>query len=233
MGVNLISSGLAEKMISMFQKSITQFLKLFIPIVLLFPPGAFADHEILYTGLHGNKAWLRINGRPGALGKGQSRSGVKVLSVKKNEVIIKVHGKRYLYKKKSKTGKKLDDEIKIPFNSEHSSYFVRGHINGKSFAFVVDTGASKVALNLNDAKRLKLSLKRDDRTKIRLAGGKLADGWVTTLRSVKVGDIEIKNVSALIIKERGPAIALLGMSFLSQLEISQSDDTMVLKYTPP
>lgn len=222
-----------QEMESMFQISISQLLKFIIPIVLLFPFAAIADHEIFYDAKSFKKAWLEINGRRALVGKGQSRDGVKVLSVNENEVIVKVHGKRYLYKKKSKSGRQLEEEIKIPFNSQFSGYLVGGYINGISVGFIVDTGASDVVVNLNDRERLKISLKKRDRIQVTLAGGKTADAWKTTLRSVKVGDIEINNVSAVVLKGRQLAIPLLGMSFLNKLEISQSNDVLTLKYNAP
>ena len=206
---------------------------LVVPIVLLVPTEVFADHEILFKKLHGNKAWLHVNGKPGAYAKGQPRNGVKVLSIKKKEIIVKVHGKRYLYKKNSKIGKKLQDEIKIPYNSRYSAYYVVGYINGKKIGFVLDTGATDVVISAKDAKRLKIPLKYSERTKVRLADGKIVDAWRTKVRSVRIGDIEITNVSVGIIKQKGEATPLLGMSFLSQLEISQSSNIMTLKYNPP
>ena len=89
-----------------------------------------------------------------------------------------------------------------------------------------------MALCLKDANRLKIKLNKRDKTLLNLAGGKTADGWLTTLKSVRVGDIELKNVSALVIDSREYSVILLGMSFLGELEISQSGKTMILKYNP-
>ena len=203
-------------------------------IILLPPLGALANHKIVYSSYTGGKAIIHINGRMKSLYPGQtSKDGVKLLSFNKKEAIVRVHGIRFRYKKKSKTGEKLQDEIEIPFNFEYSSYFVWGHINGKSIPFVVDTGASTVALSLSEAKRLKIRLKKKNEMVVTLAGGRKAKAWSTNLDSVRVGDIEIKKVAAIIFQSKEESIALLGMSFLKELEMSNANNVMTLKYNPP
>jgi clan AA aspartic protease (TIGR02281 family) len=213
-------------MFEIFQRQLLIFM---FSIVLVMPLDVAADHEIFYKGAHSGKAWFDVNGRSHTIRKGQTSKGITVISLKDSEVVIEVHGERYLYKKKSKIGKKLQVEVEIPYYSTYSAYIIDGYVNGEKFTFIVDTGAYRVALNLNDAKRLKIKLKSRDKTKVTLAGGKVVDAWETILRSVKVGDIEIHDVSAVIIKQTGNEPVLLGMSFLSQVEISQSNNLMTLK----
>jgi len=213
-------------------------LKLILLTALSIPSGVYGEHKIYYTSVAGNRVVININGLNKILSRGQtSKNGVKVLSFNRNEVIVRVHGKRYLYKKKSKKGIALEDEVTIPISNVPaygiSGYYVSGFINGKKVGFLVDTGATDVALSLEDAKRLNIRLHKKDRIDVRLAGGIKGEGWLTTLDSVRLGDIEIKNVTAIVIKSRQSSFVLLGMSFLKQLEISQSKDKMILKYTPP
>ena len=217
----------------MFQKSLKQIYSLSFSIVLLLPLSASADHQIYFKKLHNKKAWLHINGRHGALGKGQIRDGVKVLSISRNQIIVKVHDKRYRYELGSKTGIELEDEVKIPFNRNFSAYIARGSINGKDYSFIVDTGAETVGLNLNDARRLNIKLRRRDEIIVVLAGGKTTKGWRTKLKSVKIGDIELNDIEAIIIKQSGQTMPLLGMSFLRKLSISQANNVLTLKYENP
>ena len=215
------------------------FLQLILLIALSIPFGVYAEHKIFYNGsLAGNRVVININGQNRILSRGQtSKEGIKVLSYSRNEVIVRAHGKRYRYKKKSKKGIALEDEVTIPFSDLPiigvSGYYVDGFINGKKIVFLVDTGATDVALSLKDAKRLNIRVHKKDRIDIIIAGGIKGEGWETTLDSVRLGDIEIKNVPAMIIKSRQSSHVLLGMSFLKELEISQSKDKMILKYTPP
>ena len=209
---------------------------LFFLITLLFSTGALADHKVYYSSYTGGKAIIHINGKSRLLSPGRtSKEGVKLLSFNKKEVIVRVHGKRYRYKRKSETGIQLEDEVSIRYKTNFyggGGYFVNGFINGIKVDFKVDTGATVVGLSLKDANKLKIRLKKRDKILVGLAGGKTADGWSTTLKSVRVGDIELKNVSALVIDSREYSVILLGMSFLDELEISQSGNTMILKYNP-
>jgi len=213
--------------------------KLMVLMALLLPLEVIAEHKIYFNGsLAGNKVVIKVNGHNRIMARGQtSKEGIKVLSFNRNEVIVRVHGKRYRYKKKSKKGIALEDEVTIPFTDVPeigvSGYYASGFINGKKTGFQVDTGATDVALTLKDAKRLKLRLQTKDKIDVGLAGGITGEGWRTTLDSVRLGDIEIKNVSAIVIKSRQNVNVLLGMSFLKELEISQSKDKMILRYTPP
>ena len=136
----------------MLEFSQRQLLILAVSIVLLVPQGAIADHEIFYKGMHAKKARIEIDGRVQTIGKGQTRKWVKVISVKKSEVVISVHGTQYRYKKKSKTGQKLQDVVEIPFDPGLSAYYGEGLINGKRVGFIVDTGAAHVAFNTIAAK---------------------------------------------------------------------------------
>lgn len=205
-------------------------------MALSLPLGVHAEHKIYYNGsLAGNKVVIKVNGHNRILARGQkSKEDIEVLSFNRNEVLVRVHGKRYRYKKKSIA---LEDEVTIPLTDVPaiglSGYYISGFINGKKTGFQVDTGATVVALTLKDAKRLNIRLHKKDRITVGLAGGIKGEGWKTTLDSVRLGDIEIKNVSAIVIKSRQDVNVLLGMSFLKKLEISQSKDKMILRYTPP
>jgi len=81
------------------------------------PSVARAEHKIFYSGsLAGNKVVIKVNGHSRSMARGQtSKDGIKVLSYNRNEVLVRVHGKRYRYKKKSKTGIQLLDKITIPY----------------------------------------------------------------------------------------------------------------------
>jgi aspartyl protease family protein len=208
---------------------------LLLPITLLFSNTIAADHKIYYSGFLSGKAVLRINKSTRHLSPGKTINGVKLLSFNKREAIVRVHGIRYRYEMKSKSGIPLADEVIIPLTNIYGneSYAVECFINGKRAPCMVDTGAATVSMSLKDAKRLKIKFNKRDKVVVGLAGGKTADGWGATLDSVRVGDIEIKDVPAMIVDSRESDWVLLGMSFLKELEMSQSGGKMVLKYNSP
>jgi aspartyl protease family protein len=104
-------------------------------------------------------------------------------------------------------------------------YVADGAINGAPVTFLVDTGATAVALPLSLAKRLELPL--GSTITVQTANGpKLA--YQTRLRSVRLGGIEIADVPAIASDGMEGAGVLLGMSFLKHLDFAQRDGRLVL-----
>ena len=91
---------------------------------------------------------------------------------------------------------------------------------------MLDTGATGVAIGTAVANEL--GLKRGRRIATRTANG-IAASYLTTLDTVSVGGISVRNVDATIAPGlRGEEI-LLGMSFLKNIEFSQRGDTLILR----
>ena len=107
-------------------------------------------------------------------------------------------------------------------------YVTNGTINGKRVVFLVDTGATDVALS--DELAAELGLKRGAAVILSTANGK-ARGYKSRLDSITVGDIEQRNVAAVIGSGLGANTVLLGMSFLKNLELVQKDRTLTLRMT--
>lgn len=96
-------------------------------------------------------------------------------------------------------------------------YWASAAVDGTAVRFMVDTGASTVALTYNDAQRLGLRLTPDDfRWRINTAGGEVM-GASVRLNEIKIGRVSVRNVDAMVLRE-GLQQSLLGMTFLSQLE---------------
>lgn len=107
-------------------------------------------------------------------------------------------------------------------------YVADGEINGERVTFLVDTGATTVALPMSLAKRLGLPL--GAAVTVQTANGpKVA--YQTRLRSVRVGGLELADVPAIASDGMEGAGVLLGMSFLRHLNFSQRDGRLVI--TPP
>jgi len=113
----------------------------------------------------------------------------------------------------------------VKLSAERNGHFLaQGKVDGTFVEFVIDTGATLVALSRLDAQRIGIDVNalRFDYT-VRTANGEVPTALVE-LRSVSIGDITVKNVQANIIDE-GLDQSLLGMSFLGRLrsfEIEQS-----------
>ena len=108
-------------------------------------------------------------------------------------------------------------------------FFADGLVNGTFVHFLVDTGATKVALTHEDAERLKLDTKSLNYSiEVRTANGATRAAPVV-LESIMIGHIEINDVPALV-TEGALDQSLLGMSFLKRLaSVSVDQDRLVMR----
>jgi aspartyl protease family protein len=112
----------------------------------------------------------------------------------------------------------------------HGHYYLDGHINGYPVKFLLDTGATLVAIPKNLAE--KLNLRGHYPVTIKTANGEVT-GYLTRLEELAFADFKLRNVKAII----GPAdrddLVLLGMNVLSKFNLSQQDRRLILKKTAP
>lgn len=108
-------------------------------------------------------------------------------------------------------------------------YLTNGMINDQLVKFVVDTGASWVAMNKSQADKLGIDYTlTDDKAIASTANGQTVVHKVL-LKKVKVGDIEIPNVHAAVLENSNPKYILLGNSFLDRVDMKREGDVMLLK----
>jgi aspartyl protease family protein len=105
-------------------------------------------------------------------------------------------------------------------------YVAAGEINGRGVTFLLDTGATWVALSTGLAREL--GLKRGAAVTLQTANG-AAVGFQTRLERVRLGPIEMRDVAALVADGMDADTVLLGMNFLQQLELTQRGGEMVLR----
>lgn len=105
-------------------------------------------------------------------------------------------------------------------------YVANGEINGHPVTFLVDTGASDVALSTSLAQAL--GLKRGAAVTFATANG-ISSGFETRLDSVHLGAIVVHDVRASFADGMLPDQVLLGMSFLKHLEFTQRGDELILR----
>jgi aspartyl protease family protein len=107
-------------------------------------------------------------------------------------------------------------------------YIAEGAINGERVAFLVDTGATYVSLPMPLARRLALKLGQP--VQVQTAAGS-ATAYSVRLASVRLADIEMREVAALVTEGMDGEVVLLGMNFLKRLDMTQRGDRLVLR--PP
>lgn len=105
-------------------------------------------------------------------------------------------------------------------------YYVTGAINHHRVEFMLDTGATDIAIPSSVAEAI--GLRRLGPVQYQTANG-VATGYATRLNSVQVGNIVLHDLSAGIDPHMDGNVVLLGMSFLKQIEFTQRGDTLILR----
>jgi len=197
---------------------------------LIAAPAAATD--ITVVGLLGaNKAVVSINGSPPrTMSVGQKSSeGVTLVGVERDRATFEVEGKRRTLGmgQAFSTGGGGGSGQSVTLKADGRGHFTaEGQVNGAAIRFLVDTGASMIALPASDAKRAGVSYLSAPSGMVQTANGPAA-AYKVKLDTVRIGDITLNNVDAMVM-ENGLAFALLGMSFLNRTEMRREGETMVL-----
>lgn len=185
------------------------------------------------VGLFPGKAVVSINGgSPRTMTTESEISGIRLLATTQDYATFMIHGKRetlrmgqYLAAQPVST---QSGPVTTMLSANPSGHFTtQGSINGGSITFLVDTGASLVMLSAAEANRLGIRYKEGRPAITNTANGQVPY-YRVTLDSVTVGNIQINNVEAGVMETGLGRNVLLGMSFLSRIEMSQSGGNMVL-----
>ncbi|HEY2335841.1 MAG TPA: TIGR02281 family clan AA aspartic protease [Burkholderiales bacterium] len=197
-------------------------------------PSAAHSAELALIGVIGtNAAVIAIDGgEPHTIKVGQTRSGVTLVSVEHERATVEFEGKKRIlalgqhYRSASAPGSTNSGQTVTLAADPRGHFLTEGSINGMPMRFLVDTGATTIALPASDAVRLGIDYRKGKQGISRTAGG-MVPFYVVTLDRVRLGDLELTNVEAAVI-EQGLDIALLGMSFLNRVDIRQEGRTMTL-----
>ena len=203
----------------------------------LAPPSATAQ-SVALSGVLGSKALLVIDGgTPRALAAGESLQDVRVLQVSGDTAEVEIKGRRQTLRlgeapiSLGGRGAAAGDPAlgrRVVLKADNRGHFIeRGQINGKTMVYMVDTGASSVAIGRSDAERMGLPFLKGQPVMMRTANGD-AQGWRLRLDSVRVGDVEVFGVDAVVAPLAMPYV-LLGNSFLAHVQMTRQGSEMVLE----
>lgn len=200
-------------------------------LALLLPALPAAAADVSLVGVFGDKAAVLAidGGAPRTVKVGQSLGGVTLIGVDKERATVEVDGKRrvLLRGQTYSSGGASSGAQSVTLSVGAGGHFMAdGQINGGAIRFMVDTGATAIALPAADASRLGIDYRKGQRGTASTAGGPTAM-YAIKLDSVRVGGIELQNVDAIVI-EQGLGMALLGNSFLSRTEIRREGQIMTL-----
>lgn len=200
-------------------------------LLLAFLSTASGAADVALIGVIGAKAAvLAVDGRdPRTVKVGQKWSGITVISVERGEATVEIDGKRRVLKMGQyyHAAATAADRQSVTLAADPRGHFItEGAINGNPVRFLVDTGATMVALPAADAVRLGIDYRKGQRGLSSTAGGTVPT-YRVRFDSVRLGEIEIAGVDGMVL-EHGLNIALLGMSFLNRVEMKRDGPTMVL-----
>jgi aspartyl protease family protein len=106
----------------------------------------------------------------------------------------------------------------VTLNKSNGGHFwTEARVDGRRIEFVVDTGASAIALRESDAARLGIHpTQRDYTVKVNTANG-VSRAAPVDLRMVEIGNVVVRDVRALVHPDNGLGVNLLGMTFLGKV----------------
>ena len=191
--------------------------------------------SVALQGMMGNRALLIVDGSaPKAVAPGDSHRGVKVVSTSGDQAVVEVEGKRKTLRVGEAPasvggnggGGPAGNRIVLTAGSG-GHFLAEGNINGRAAYFMVDTGATSVSIGAAEAERLGVDYKAGQPVRLNTANG-VAPGWRVMLATVRIGDVEVRNVEGVVSQQPMPYI-LLGNSFLGRFQMRRDNDQMVLE----
>ena len=202
-------------------------------LAVLLAGSAAQAQSVALAGMLGNKALLVVNGTaPKTVAAGETHEGVKVISTSGDQAVVEQNGKRNTLRigeapvnvGASKSGGKGNRIVLVAGMGGH--FMTAGQINGKAVQFMVDTGATSVAMGAQDAERTGINFRIGQPVMMSTANGSV-QGYRIKLDSVRVGDVEVFGVDAVVTPQPMPYM-LLGNSFLTRFQMLRENDQMTL-----
>ncbi|SEP97164.1 aspartyl protease family protein [Azotobacter beijerinckii] len=194
-----------------------------------------AAPQVRVVGLFPGAAVVNLDGRRQLLKVGQEGpGGVRLIAADSRGALLQVDGVERRYELTREYGE--GDGFAPPGKArlgvargEGGHYWVAGAIGGQPVQFLVDTGATTVALSESQARRLGIDYRGGGRpVRVSTANG-TTQGWQVKLERVKVGALEVLGVEAVVLQGDSPSTALLGMSFLNRVRWREEQGLLMLE----
>jgi aspartyl protease family protein len=193
--------------------------------------GAAHAASVSFSGMLGDKALLIIDGQARGVAVGATVQGVKLVRLDGTQAQVEADGKTTILrlgggaKVAGSDGTATGTRIVIPAGAG-GHYRGLASINGHPVQYIVDTGATFIAMGADVASSLGLDYSSSTATAAMTANGAVAARKVT-LNKVTIGDVTIFNVECMIVPQAMRDV-LLGNSFLSHFQMHSDSDTLVL-----
>lgn len=200
-------------------------------LLLVVPFSGAQATDVTVKGLFSGSAVLSINGKQRLLKAGKtSPEGVKLIRADSRTAVVEINGQRHQLGISQHIASGFSQpkvlEVRIP-EGHGGHYWAAGQINGRPVTFLVDTGATNIAMNRATAEFLGVNYRAGRQAQAQTAGG-VKTVYIVTLARVSVGSIVLDQVQASVHLDESPTKVLLGNSFLSQLEMQKDNGVLVL-----
>jgi len=192
-----------------------------------------AASRIEVQALFGGKAMLMIDGQRRTLSIGEtSPEGVKLVNADSKHAVLEVDGNKKSYKPGgaiSLSYAKPEHLEEMVYADDRGMFRSVGTINGRTVRFLLDTGATTVAMNKSQARQLGVDYRMKGERIVVSTASENVKGYRVRLKSVSLGKIKQRNVEAMVIDGDHPGPILLGMSFLGKLKVEKEGNAMTIR----
>jgi aspartyl protease family protein len=192
-----------------------------------------AGTNVRVVGLFSERAVVLINGNQHVLRVGQATpDGVRLIAADSESAVLEIDGEEINARLDGRvTAHKRTAEAKEFQISRNTAgmFSTVGSINGLTVSFLVDTGATRVAMNAAQARRLGIDFRVTGKPMTVTTASRVERAWGVTLDTVKVGELVQRNVGAVVLDGDQPSQTLLGMSYLGRLEMTNTGRLMTLR----
>lgn len=206
---------------------------LILLLISLISSQTFAVDQIVVEALFTDKAMVSVDGVRRLLKLNQpSPEGLRLISATSKEAVIELNGERQTYPLGGHITTRFSKPEQLTakvWRDQAGAYTTVGTINGLTVNFLVDTGATAVAMHANQAKRLGISYRLEGNPIYVSTANGTTPAYDVTLDRVQVGDITLRNIRGFVIDSNGPGRVLLGMSFLNRVKMEDQGSVLVLE----
>ena len=199
-------------------------------LALLFASLTAQAVEINLIAIMGSKAMVEVDGARKLMEAGQSASGAKLLNVSADAVVFEAGGRKLtlsMDNRSIKSNISPEGGKKLVMPNDNGHFYAGLAINGLPLRGVVDTGATVLTLSSTHARAAGIDLSRATAGTAVTAQGTVATRQ-TTINTLRLGDIVLHNIDALVIDGQFPPTPLIGMNVLQRFTMQREADRLTL-----
>lgn len=192
-----------------------------------------AEPAIRVVGLFSGAAVVTIDGQRHMLRVGKpGPHGIELLSADSRSARLAIHGKARDYALQTDYSQSHAEperqQVVVP-RGRGGHFRIQGSINGHGVPFLIDTGATSVAMNSGHARRLGIDYRvSGTRVGVTTASGNV-HAYRVRLDRIKAGEIELTDIEGMVLEGSHPTEVLLGMSFLSRLRMVDEGNVLLME----